>query len=329
MNTPARLTPALTALVLGAFLAIGASPASAAAPTKPTLKVSRASVTEGARVTLAGRVPHGKRTVVLQAKGSSWHTVARAKSSRGGWFTFKVSPTSTTSYRVKATKRKKAKAVTSSSRRVTVVPRAAPTAPRSTPKPTPAPSPSETTPEPPVPDLVKVSILSDSHAYNTGSWFRLTVVAGKVPDAKLGTFAGFPGGSTSTLRTHLDEVAGDEVVILQAGTNDLHSARTPTETAAAIEDLVTDLQATGSDVILASIPPSSLRPAQILATNLLITAWAAQTDVPLLDVTTDVSTLTGDWREGETSDGIHANQHGSQVMADAALEQLPGFLTAE
>ncbi|WP_427174467.1 SGNH/GDSL hydrolase family protein [Arthrobacter sp. 92] len=171
---------------------------------------------------------------------------------------------------------------------------------------------------------VVVSVLSDSHAFNAGSWFRQTVEAGTIPGVRLGAFASQPGASATVLTAKLDEAAASKgIVIVQAGTNDLLSAVGADRTAANVEDLIDGVKARGAKPVVALIPPSAKRGPEVLDTNKLLTAYATANKIGLLDVTTAVETPGGQWKDGLSDDGVHANQAGAKLMADAAAQQIP------
>lgn len=171
-----------------------------------------------------------------------------------------------------------------------------------------------------------VSALSDSHIFNADSWFRQTVEAGRVEGAEVGTFASYPGGTTSTVRQGLTRLGGSDVVVVSAGTNDLLSARSPEETARSVEALVADAGKRVDVVLLSTVPPSDTRGAETKALNGLLTAWARRHHVAVLDVTSPVSDPDGTWRQGLSDDGIHANDRGAALMTRAAMRQLPSLI---
>lgn len=171
---------------------------------------------------------------------------------------------------------------------------------------------------------VVVSVLSDSHAFNAGSWFRNTVEAGKVPGVKMGVFVSQPGASAEVLAGKLDEASASKgVVIIQAGTNDLLSARGSENTVAGIEALVEGVKERGAKPVLALIPPSAERGYEVLDANALLTEYAKANKVGVLDLTSSVATETGEWKDGLSGDGVHANPAGSKLISDAAAQQIP------
>lgn len=94
------------ALLAGTLLALaGASGSAAAAPRAGrALHGPATAVYAGDPVTLTGRTPRKRATVVLQRRdGTRWVRAARTTSNRKGRFTFRVAaPAATTSYRAKA-----------------------------------------------------------------------------------------------------------------------------------------------------------------------------------------------------------------------------------
>jgi lysophospholipase L1-like esterase len=185
----------------------------------------------------------------------------------------------------------------------------------------------KTTPASSTAAAVVVSVLSDSHAFNAGSWFRKTVEAGTVPGVTLGTFASQPGAAATVLTAKLDEATASKgVVIVQAGTNDLLSAVGSVQTAANVEALIQGVKDRGAKPVLALIPPSAKRGPEVLDTNALLTTYAKANGVGILDLTTAVAAPTGQWKPGLSDDGTHANPAGSQIMADAAAQQIPALV---
>lgn len=174
---------------------------------------------------------------------------------------------------------------------------------------------------------VVVSVLSDSHAFNAGSWFRQTVEAGTVPGVSLGAFASQPGASATVLVAKLDEATKAKgVVIVQAGTNDLLSAVGAEQTALNVEALIEGVQDRGGKPIVALIPPSAKRGPEVMATNALLTEYAAAHKLGVLDVTAAIAGPDGQWKTGLSDDGVHANGAGSKLMADAAAQQIPALV---
>lgn len=174
---------------------------------------------------------------------------------------------------------------------------------------------------------VKVSILSDSHAYNAGSWWRQTVEANTIPNVSMGKFDSHPGFDTAALKADVEDSASEGGwVIVQAGTNDLLSARSPEQTLDGLEDLWDGVTAAGGMPIASLLPPSDERPAQTKALNVLIAQEAEARQLPVLDVYTSVASDDGTWADGHSSDGRHADSTASKTMAAAVREQLPRII---
>lgn len=182
------------------------------------------------------------------------------------------------------------------------------------------------TPPPADPDPATVSILSDSHAFNEGSWWRTTVYNRSVQGVVSGAFESQPGASAQTLTDRLDAAtASGGYVIVQAGTNDLLSAVTPSDALARIEALWDGIGERGATAIASLVPPSDERPSQTVELNELISAAAGQRGMFLLDVYSPVANPDGTWQEGLSGDGIHANPDGAVIMADAARGQIESW----
>lgn len=173
-----------------------------------------------------------------------------------------------------------------------------------------------------------VSVLSDSHAFNEGSWWRRTVVAGTVEGVTDGAFESQPGAETSSLIPRLDAAAeGADFVVVQAGTNDLLSAKTPGEAAAGVFELWDGVVERDAEPIATLVPPSDSRPAEAVELNELIRAEAEARGIPVVDVYTPVAAEDGSWVDGFTDDGVHANAAGSERMTEAAQAALASILS--
>ncbi|CCE76401.1 esterase [Clavibacter nebraskensis] len=174
-----------------------------------------------------------------------------------------------------------------------------------------------------------MSVLSDSHAYNAGSWWRQTIGTGTFPDAYLGEFESLPGAVTSSLTPMLDAVtAQGGAVVVQAGTNDLLSQRTPEQAVEGLSGLWQGIRDRGAVPVAALVPPSDEVPQLVVELNRLIRTAAAEQGLELIDVYTSVAQSDGTWADGNSDDARHANGVGSALMADAAREQLPRIIDA-
>lgn len=176
--------------------------------------------------------------------------------------------------------------------------------------------------------LVVVSVLSDSHAYNAGSWWRQTIVAGSVPGAEMGAFQSQPGAESTSLVKRLDAAAADGgLVLVQAGTNDIIAGKTPAEALTGIEALWDGIKRRGATPVAMLEPPSDKHGGKTAALNDLIRKAAAERGMALIDVYTVVANPDGTWKAGLTKDGIHANTAGSAPMTAAAQAQLAALVS--
>ncbi|WP_165968663.1 SGNH/GDSL hydrolase family protein [Arthrobacter crusticola] len=171
-----------------------------------------------------------------------------------------------------------------------------------------------------------IGILSDSHAYGKHSWWRQTVVAGTVPGLRLGAYESHPGAQTVALVDRLDAAAHQaDLVVVQAGTNDIRKGRSPEQAAEGVRVLWDGITARGAAPVAALVPPSETQPALAVELNRLLRTAAEARGMPLLDVYTPVAATDGSWRAGLSNDGIHSNRKGSDLMAEAARGQLAGL----
>lgn len=173
------------------------------------------------------------------------------------------------------------------------------------------------------PVVAVVSILSDSHAYNADSWWRQTMESHTVPGSTMGSFESTPGADTQALVPHLDDATErGGYVIVQAGTNNLLSAQSPEDALAGIVALWDGIAAREATPVAALVPPSATRASGVLELNRLITSEAAARGLPLVDVYSPVAAADGDWADGMSGDGVHANKAGSDRMASVARTQM-------
>ncbi|MBJ2119966.1 SGNH/GDSL hydrolase family protein [Arthrobacter sp. MSA 4-2] len=171
-----------------------------------------------------------------------------------------------------------------------------------------------------------IGILSDSHAHGKHSWWRQTVVAGTVPGLRLGPYESHPGAQTVGLVDRLDAaVRQADLVVVQAGTNDIRKGRSPEQAAEGVRVLWDGITARGAAPIAALVPPSETQPALAVELNRLLRTAAEARGMPLLDVYTPVAAADGSWRAGLSNDGIHSNRKGSDLLAEAARGQLAGL----
>ncbi len=170
---------------------------------------------------------------------------------------------------------------------------------------------------------VVMSVLSDSHANNEGSWWRQTVEAGTVPGVTMGAFQSQPGADAATLAGLLDPAtAQGGLVLVQAGTNDLLSAVAPDEALTRVVALWDGVVERGATPVAVLVPPSNDRPAEAVELNRLITETATARGMAVIDVYTVVANDDGTWVVGMDRDGVHASDAGAALMADTARGQL-------
>ncbi len=171
-----------------------------------------------------------------------------------------------------------------------------------------------------------IGVLSDSHAHGKHSWWRQTVVADTVPGLRLGPFESHPGAQTVGLVDRLDAAARRaDLVVVQAGTNDIRKGRSPEQAAEGVRVLWDGISARGAAPVAALVPPSDTHPGLAVELNRLLKTAAQARGMPLLDVYTPVAAADGSWRAGLSNDGIHSNRKGSDRMAAAARAQLAGL----
>lgn len=174
----------------------------------------------------------------------------------------------------------------------------------------------------PTDEAIAVSLLSDSHAFNAGSWWRQTMETG-MPGLTIGAWESQPGASAEVLADRLDAAtARGGLVVVQAGTNDLMSGFDADGAYRNIVALWDGIEQRGATPVAALVPPSDARGDQVDRLNTLITEGAGDRGLYVIDVYSDVATEDGTWAPGLSADGIHSNDDGSALMAEAARGQL-------
>lgn len=173
-----------------------------------------------------------------------------------------------------------------------------------------------------------VAVLSDGLIADPASWFQQTVAAGEIRGLKVGVQASQPGADTAAVATRLPDVAEAELVIVQAGTNDLLAGTSGQDTALRVIDLLQQVQETGAEVIWVTIPPSGAVGAEVIVANDAIRKWAEGSGVGVLDVYTPVADSDGTYADGFSPDGIQPAEAGNVAQAKAARDQLPKVVQA-
>lgn len=200
-------------------------------------------------------------------------------------------------------------------------------APEGTGSSAPEPAKSFREPAPIAKGAVNVSVLGDSTVAAEDSWFRQTISANMISGVRPGAVTAEPGATAAALESKLDDAAAAKgLVIVQAGTNDIAAGAGPDATANNVKKLLEGIKERGAVPVLALIPPSASRGPDVRAANRLLSEYAADQGIRVLDLTSGVAGTEGQWRPGLSDDGVHPNAAGAKNMADAAKEQLPTLL---
>ena len=77
--------------------------------------------------------------------------------------------------------------------------------------------------------------------------------------------------------------------------------------------------------VAALVPPANARPAEAVQLNALIRQVAEAQKITVIDVYTPVASKDGSLVDGLTDDGIHSNKAVADLMAAAAMKQLPSL----
>jgi lysophospholipase L1-like esterase len=157
------------------------------------------------------------------------------------------------------------------------------------------------------------------------SWFAQVLRA----DASLEyTYnAGIAGNRTDQMR---DRVAGDvlvhdpDLVFVLGGVNDLANGVPVADILANLRDVVRQIRESGARVVIGTTTPwnQNPRPSRLVELNAGIRALAAELGLTLVDFHAATVGADGRWLPDTTRDGLHPNQAGAELMAQAALAAL-------
>ncbi|NPC97254.1 GDSL-type esterase/lipase family protein [Nocardioides sp. zg-DK7169] len=113
-----------------------------------------------------------------------------------------------------------------------------------------------------------------------------------------------------------------QAVVLLAGTNDIGQGVTTAETIANLRAMIEAAQRRDLEVWLISPPPRADYAAQVSALIAAEEALAKELGVPLIDGHTALAAPQGGYKRGLSSDGIHPNREGAEVLGEAVATQV-------
>ncbi len=154
------------------------------------------------------------------------------------------------------------------------------------------------------------------------SYFDVLACAQQIPaTANMGVWM----QTTEQIRERIPAVidADPSAVLLMAGTNDIRQGAAD-QTVDNIADMVAALDAANIRVLVGLLPPSDDYPAQTIATNADLLAWATEQGVETFDAYSGLAAIDGTYADGMSEDGIHPSREGATVVADAALSAYAG-----
>jgi lysophospholipase L1-like esterase len=118
-------------------------------------------------------------------------------------------------------------------------------------------------------------------------------------------------------------------VVVHAGSGDLADGMPPSVVATDVQALWQAIAAKGATPIVALALPSDEYGAEVIELNALLQGAAATSGFDVLDLYSPVATAAGSWNTALSSDGALPNASGSQVLAQAAIAQLPPLTAAK
>ncbi|MGY1837427.1 SGNH/GDSL hydrolase family protein [Blastococcus sp. SYSU DS0510] len=110
-------------------------------------------------------------------------------------------------------------------------------------------------------------------------------------------------------------------VLVLAGTNDVRQGRAE-GTIDTLTRIAEEIEAGGAAPVFATLPPSAEFPAETMALNERLRAWADERGVELLDFWTPLADPDGTFAEGMSDDGTHPSAAGTDVLADVVADAL-------
>ena len=151
------------------------------------------------------------------------------------------------------------------------------------------------------------------------------LVPGAVENAQLAAPAAGVGLlTTAELQNRVDASAAlTGFVVVQSGTGDLEDGADPEVVASRVQVLWQSVIAKGATPIVALLPPSEQYGAEVVELNGLLQTAATAAGHCILDVYTPVAAADGSYGPSFSSDGISPNAAASQLLAKAAIAQLP------
>lgn len=180
--------------------------------------------------------------------------------------------------------------------------------------------------------LASVTLLGDQNALAPDSWWSRSVAASSVS----GVTAASVLGSTTIPESPLTVAELQQTVdatttltgyvIVQAGSTDVAEGALPGTVASSVENLWKAVAIRGATPIVALVPPSDDQTESVVALNDLLQTAAATAGYAVLDLNTPVAAPNGTWAAGLSSDGVVANEQGSQILAEAVAVQLPSLV---
>lgn len=184
-----------------------------------------------------------------------------------------------------------------------------------------APTPSSTAaPAGPPP---ATAALGDGLVDDDDGWYRVLVSAADTPVRDV-LNAGVPGQTAAQVAARVDMVlqAQPQVVLVQAGTNDLLRGVPLETTVTALRGTVTRLQEADVVPVLVLVPPIDALAARVGPLNEALAALGAELSVPVIDPWADVRRPDGSWTSGTSQDGVEPTAETSQQVAVRAGELL-------
>ena len=200
---------------------------------------------------------------------------------------------------------------------------------RSSPSTTPSTTPSaEASPTSPVTAVSEgpppaTAALGDGLVDDDDGWYRVLVSTADTPVRDV-LNAGVPGQTASQVAARVSAVleARPQVVVVQAGTNDLLRGVPLATTVTALRGTVTRLQAADVVPVLVTVPPSDALAARVGPLNEALAALGAELSVPVIDPWADVRQADDSWVTGTSQDGVEPTAEASQQAAARARELL-------
>ena len=173
----------------------------------------------------------------------------------------------------------------------------------------------------------EVTVIGDDHVLREGSWFYRAVPDESDGPVQQGAVIAEDGAHAIDLADMTDQVLPGDIVLIAAGATDVEAGEEAPTILGDIKSIVRSVRAQDAKPVLVTVPPSDDRGFLTKLVNRKMRAYANARRIPLVDVFDELSDQPGNWVPEYTDDGTYANEAGSQLQAEAAIDAIDVVLS--